>query len=62
MCNEMGAYLMFTHDPVFFSPAKAGLTPGAATLLQLQMRFLSGMPGGLVHNVLASDRGAASQP
>jgi hypothetical protein len=60
MCNEMQAYLMFTRDPVFFSPAKAGLT--LARLAELRTRFLADMPAGWLHNVLASDRGAASQP
>ena len=44
MYNEMQAYLMFTRDPVFFTPAMAGLTP--ERLQQLQTKFLSGMPAG----------------
>jgi hypothetical protein len=60
MLNEMQAYLMFTRDPVFFMPEKAGLM--AARLAELQTRFLAGMPAGWLHNVLASYPGAASPP
>ena len=60
MLNEMQAYLIFTRDPVFFMPEKAGLM--AARLAELQTRFLAGMPAGWLHNVLASYPGAASPP
>jgi hypothetical protein len=52
MYNEMQAYLMFTRDPAFFTPAMAGLTQ--ARLAELQTRFLAGMPAGWLRNVLAS--------
>ncbi len=52
MYNEMQAYLMFTRDPHFFSPALARLTP--ARLAELQTRFLSGMPAGWLRDTLAS--------
>ena len=42
MLNEMQAYLMFTRDPAFFTPERAGLT--RARLVELQTRFLAGMP------------------
>jgi hypothetical protein len=51
MYNEMQAYLMFTREPVFFTPAMAGLTP--ERLEQLQAKFLSGMPPGWLRDVLA---------
>ncbi len=52
MYNEMQAYMMFTRDPLFFTPEMAGLTP--ARLAELQSRFLAGMPAGWLRNVLAS--------
>jgi hypothetical protein len=51
MYNEMQAYLMFTRDPMFFTPSMVGLTP--ARLAELQARFLAGMPAGWLHDVLA---------
>jgi hypothetical protein len=51
MYNEMQAYLMFTRDPLFFTPAMAELTPDR--LAELQARFLAGMPPGWLHDVLA---------
>jgi hypothetical protein len=52
MFNEMQAYLMFTRDPLFFTPGLAGLTK--TRLEELQSRFLAGMPGGWLRDVLAS--------
>ena len=52
MFNEMQAYLMFTRDPAFFTPERAGLTQ--ERLAALQARFLAGMPAGWLRNVLAS--------
>jgi hypothetical protein len=52
MFNEMQAYLMFTRDPLFFTPGLAGLTK--TRLEELQSRFLAGMPGGWLREVLAS--------
>ena len=60
MLDEMQAYLMFTRDPAFFAPERAGLTQ--TRLVELQTRFLAGMPAGWLHNVLARDQGAASPP
>lgn len=57
MYNEMQAYLMFTRDPLFFTPAMAGLTQ--ARLADLQSRFLAGMPAGWLRNILASYPAAA---
>lgn len=57
MFNEMQAYLMFTRDPIFFTPGLAGLTP--ARLSELQSRFLAGMPEGWLRTMLASYRDAA---
>ncbi len=51
MFNEMQAYLMFTRDPLFFNAELAGLTP--ARLVELQSRFLAGMPPGWLRDVLA---------
>jgi hypothetical protein len=59
MFNEMQAYLMFTRDPLFFTPGMAGLTP--ARLAELQSRFLAGMPAGWLRNVLASYPAASAQ-
>jgi hypothetical protein len=58
MLNEMQAYLMFTRDPTFFTPGQARLTQ--ARLFELQTRFLAGMPAGWLHDLLASDQGAAA--
>jgi hypothetical protein len=52
MYNEMQAYLMFTRDPAFFTPAMAELSQ--TRLAELQTRFLAGMPAGWLRNVLAS--------
>lgn len=58
MYNEMQAYLMFTRDPLFFTPVMAGLTP--PRLAVLQARFLAGMPAGWLHDVLASYQSATA--
>lgn len=60
MYNEMQAYLMFTRDPMFFTPDKAGLAPGR--LAELRAEFLAGMPPGWLRDVMASyERPTASQ-
>jgi hypothetical protein len=56
MFNEMQAYLMFTRDPAFFTPERAGLTQ--ARLTELQDRFLAGMPPGWLRNALAGGTSA----
>ena len=58
MYNEMQAYLMFTRDPLFFTPDMAGLT--AKRLSELQAEFLAGMPAGWLRDVLASYRSATA--
>ena len=58
MYNEMQAYLMFTRDPLFFTPDMAGLT--RARLAELQEKFLAGMPAGWLREVLASYRTATA--
>ena len=58
MYNEMQAYLMFTRDPLFFTPDMAGLTP--ARLAELQGKFLAGMPAGWLRDALASYRTATA--
>jgi hypothetical protein len=52
MYNEMQAYLMFTRDPAFFTPARVGMAP--ARLAALQTQFLRGMPTGWLHDALAA--------
>ena len=52
MYNEMQAYLMFTRDPQFFTPAMVGMTP--LRLAALQTRFLRGMPTGRLQEALAA--------
>ncbi len=56
--NEMQAYLMFTRDPMFFTPDLVGMTQ--QRLAELQARFLAGMPNGWLRNVLADYRSSAS--
>jgi hypothetical protein len=51
MYNEMQAYLMFTRDLHFFTASLAGLQP--VRLVELQSRFLAGMPGGWLRDLLA---------
>jgi hypothetical protein len=60
MYNEMQAYLMFTHDKLFFSADMAGLTPDR--LAGLQSRFLAGMPAGWLRDILAGHQAAALAP
>jgi len=50
--NNMQAYLMFSRDPAFFTPAMIGMT--AARLAELQAAFLRGMPPGWLHDMLAT--------
>ncbi|HET6196316.1 MAG TPA: hypothetical protein VFE12_11195, partial [Acetobacteraceae bacterium] len=57
MFNEMQAYLIFTLDPLFFTPDMAGITP--ARLAEIQARFLAGMPPGWLRNELTGRRDAA---
>lgn len=52
MYNEMQAYLMFTRDPEFFTPARVGMTP--RRLADLQGEFLRGMPTGWLQDALAA--------
>ena len=52
MYNEMQAYLMFTRDPAFFTPERAGVTQ--LRLTELQARFFAGMPAGWLRTVLAN--------
>lgn len=52
MYNEMQAYLMFTRDPEFFTPARVGMT--AQRLADLQTQFLRGMPTGWLSEALAT--------
>lgn len=40
--NEMQAYLMFTDNPAFFTPAMVNMTP--ARLAELRLQFMRGMP------------------
>jgi hypothetical protein len=58
MYNEMQAYLMFTREPSLFRPDMVGMTQ--ARLTALQDRFLAGMPGGWLRDVLTSYRATAS--
>lgn len=58
MLNEMQAYLMFTRDPLFFSPDFIQMTP--ARLADLRAKFLAGMPEGWLRNALAEIQRTAS--
>ena len=58
MYNEMQAYLMFTRDPLFFTPNLVGMTP--ERLWGLQNHFLSGMPPGWLRDLLGTYAGATS--
>jgi hypothetical protein len=49
--NEMQAYLMFTTDPRFFAPRRAGLTVERRG--EIRALFLQGMPDGWLRDVLA---------
>jgi hypothetical protein len=50
MYNEMQAYLMFTRDPLFFTPDMVGMS--RARLAELQRRFGAGMPAGWLRDLL----------
>ena len=58
MYNEMQAYLMFTRDPLFFTPRMVGMTQ--ERLSAIQAAFLSGMPDGWLRHTLASYDGGVS--
>ena len=60
MYNEMQAYLMFTRDPMFFTPARVGIT--TRRLADLQTQFLRNMPTGWLHNALAATPVVFSEP
>ena len=60
MYNEMQAYLMFTRDPGFFTPARVGMS--TQRLAELQMQFLRGMPTGWLHDALAATPVVVSAP
>ncbi len=49
--NETQAYLVFTPDPLFFTPAQVGMTPERRT--ELRLGFLHGMPDGWLKDMLA---------
>jgi TIR domain len=50
--DNMQAYLMFSRDPAFFTPAMVSMT--AARLADLQTAFLRDMPSGWLHDMLAT--------
>jgi hypothetical protein len=50
--DNMQAYLMFSHDPEFFTPAMVGMT--AARLAEVQAAFLRSMPPGWLRDMLAT--------
>ncbi len=58
--NEMQAYLMFTHDPLFFTPAKVGMTP--ERLAALQAAFHLHMPRGWLRDLLGKTLSMAASP
>jgi hypothetical protein len=58
--NEMQAYLMFTRDSEFFTPAKVGMTPGR--LFELQASFHRNMPQGWLRDLLGQTLVAARSP
>jgi hypothetical protein len=58
--NEMQAYLMFTRDPVFFTPSKVGMTP--ARLTELQVAFHRSMPRGWLRDLLGQTLPMAAAP
>jgi hypothetical protein len=62
MYNEMQAYLMFTPDPAFFTPARVGMT--AERLAELQAEFVRKMPAGWLRDSVAegADIVKVSQP
>ena len=58
--NEMQAYLMFTRDPTFFTPAKIGMTP--ERLADLQVAFQRNMPRGWLRDLLEQTTSVAASP
>ncbi len=52
--NEMQAYLMFTRNPAFFTPAMIDMTPGR--LNELQAAFAHEMPRGWLRDKLLSEQ------
>ncbi len=58
--NEMQAYLMFTRDSEFFTPAKVGMTP--SRLFELQASFHRNMPPGWLRDLLGQTLVAARSP
>ncbi|HEY3845727.1 MAG TPA: hypothetical protein VGL95_01280 [Acetobacteraceae bacterium] len=58
--NEMQAYLMFTRDPLFFTPAKIGMTP--ERLADLQVAFHRNMPRGWLRDLLGQTMVVAASP
>jgi hypothetical protein len=58
MYNEMQAYLMFTRDPLFFTPDLLGMTQ--ERLSALQVSFLSDMPAGWLRDLLGTYVAATS--
>jgi hypothetical protein len=58
--NEMQAYLMFTRDPLFFTPAKIGMT--AERLADLQVAFHRNMPRGWLRELLGQTLQVAASP
>jgi hypothetical protein len=58
--NEMQAYLMFTRDRVFFTPAKVGMTP--RRLAELQAEFQRNMPHGWLRDLLGQTLATETTP
>ena len=58
MYNEMQAYLMFTRDPLFFTPDLLGMSQ--ERLSALQVSFLSDMPAGWLRDLLGTYVAATS--
>ena len=58
MYNEMQAYLMFTRNPLFFTPELIGMSQ--ERLAALQVSFLSGMPAGWLRDLLGTYVAATS--
>ncbi|HTW70440.1 MAG TPA: hypothetical protein VME47_11170 [Acetobacteraceae bacterium] len=55
--NEMQAYLMFTHDRVFFTPRDIDMAP--RRLVTLQRLFYRNMPAGWARDMLGKTLGTA---
>jgi hypothetical protein len=58
--NEMQAYLMFTRDPLFFTPARIDMTP--ERLLALQEMFHRDMPPGWLRDLLGQTLASPAVP